>query len=164
MKTKLKLIKLSETHYIVVDDSPLKKGDGKYPVYGCKGTIYQDCPESWKENGDWKKITHSTKPLEYEWDRGVKDKFFDKVRLLTLSEAQEIEFGYSAEKIMFVKDNFILTKSQLEDILFTALNQKDSECCVMHTKDSIVRKIIQSILPKTEWDVEFDANGKLKLL
>lgn len=44
----------------ITSDEKIKKGDGKYPVLGCKGTVYKDCPETWKESGDWKKIILTT--------------------------------------------------------------------------------------------------------
>lgn len=43
------------------------------------------------------------------------------------------------------KDKFILTKEQIEDVLFSVLNHKDHECCVTNTKDSIVREAIKSL-------------------
>ena len=44
----------------ITSDEEIKKGDGKYPVLGCKGSVYKDCPEVWKESGDWKKIILTT--------------------------------------------------------------------------------------------------------
>ena len=37
--------------------------------------------------------------------------------------------GFNAHKEL-VKDKFVLSKEQLEDALFNALNHSDSECCV----------------------------------
>lgn len=197
---KQKLIKLSETHYIIVDDSEIKEGDcglhnnktyrekyiniDKHIIVKCTKSNEASIQEHWD------KITYSTQPLN-ESTQPNTEFYWNNIGKLSLSEVEELINGYSVEKIalryeksfgkssygtesidytegfnahkQLVKDKFILTKEQLENALFNALNYKDSECCVTHTKDSIVRGIIKSLLPKTEWNVEF-VNGKLKLI
>jgi hypothetical protein len=54
-----KMIKLSDTHYIVVDDSEIKEGD--WCVYKT-GEIIQYLVKLNTDN--LRKITHSTQPLE----------------------------------------------------------------------------------------------------
>lgn len=102
-----KLIKLSSTRYVVIDDEEVKKGDfvllneeiqevfdfnvGVLPEYLPKyGRTLSTCynimcgqllcfPESMKGN----KITYSTKPLEYEIDKPIL--IFDKIKELSLT-------------------------------------------------------------------------------
>ncbi len=94
----MKLIKLSETHYIVVDDSEIKEGD----FYVSRETNYATEPkERWvlynlssTTNGTKPlKVTHSTEPLERDYSQttyGVQYvEVFDKIKPLLLSEVEE---------------------------------------------------------------------------
>lgn len=73
----MKLIKLPEDHYIIVDDSPIKEGDyvlsklNKVEVFGKRyaPSLYQ-------------KITHSTQPLGIGWQQEIKE--------LSSSEVKEL--------------------------------------------------------------------------
>jgi hypothetical protein len=40
------------------------------------------------------------------------------------------------------------SEEEVKDMLFEALNHKKEECCITHTTDSIVRKIIQQFKNK----------------
>lgn len=55
------------------------------------------------------------------------------------------------------------TDEDVKNALFYALYHPTKDGDISITKDSIVRKTIQSIQPPTSWDVEF-VNGKLKLI
>jgi len=100
-----KLIKLSDTHYIVVDDSEIKVGDWCYSV--SNGLIVEpnkkaiDTINSKPMEGiKFLKITHSTQPLEVEPIPDEKfPKVFDKIKRLSLSEVEEVINGYSVEKM-----------------------------------------------------------------
>ena len=62
-----KLIKLNDQHYIIVDDSVIKEGD--YYIDDTN-TIRQSVTSDkdyWSSRADYKKITHSTEPLEYKY-------------------------------------------------------------------------------------------------
>ncbi len=96
----MKLIKLSDTYYIIVDDSEINEGD--YFLYG--SSIY--CADK-GENKDFvykngialsilscKKITHSTEPLAYDEDGGY---YPISVTAISLSEVEEAINGYSVE-------------------------------------------------------------------
>jgi hypothetical protein len=97
----MKLIKLSEEHYIVVDDSEIKKGD--YFLYQ-----FGDCPEVCQHDGlgdpnqrkNCYNITHSTQPLEdvglntsMGWQLG-----FDKIEPLSIQEVKELIGKVDVEK------------------------------------------------------------------
>ena len=173
-----KLIKLSNTHYIVIDDSKIKEGDLSYD----------------KEGWPWKyckKITHSTQPelLGTGWMQSVLPLF--------LSEVEEAINGYSVEKLAFeamidykpfeevegykdyAKHGYIkgfkahqeLTKDKLftKKDMINSLKELSKQLFLkkeFSLSDSIEKssKIIQSLHPKTEWDIEIDEQGKLKLL
>ena len=56
------LIKINTDHYIIVDDSEIKEGDW---VLTEENTIHQvDYVDAYTKINGWKKITHSTQPLE----------------------------------------------------------------------------------------------------
>lgn len=91
-----KLIKLSEIHYIVVDDSEIKEGDWYYnnKVLFLSDQVFDDGnnPNQNKAN---KKITHSTQPLESKFS-SIIYRGYDHI---SLSEVEEAINGYSVEKL-----------------------------------------------------------------
>jgi len=210
-----KLIKLSETHYIVVDDSEIKEGD--YAIHNNKEyrNKYNEKPilctksncESIQEH--WDKITHSTQPLELiDWENGAKGKrpAFDKIKPLSLSGVEDAINGYSVEKMaeeeypinrtgsmwmpsrhevsnMYRQEGYIKgfnVREQLaKDKVFTVEDVENIwkyalGCAETHDKygtknkskfiERDVKEFIQSLLPKTEWEVEFNEQGKIVLL
>jgi hypothetical protein len=95
-----KLIKLSDTHYIVVDDSEIKESDLCYDKEGNRGynnikyvvkCLRTDVNSYW--NKHCKKITHSTQPLEEDVEfigKTPKIKLgFVNIKPLSLSEVEE---------------------------------------------------------------------------
>ena len=104
----MKLIKLSETHYIVVDDS--EKSEGDYIYNPIVEKIMRVTKEMMPHG---QKITHSTQPLEevcctpenqikrYIDCKGCdrKQLGFNKIKPLSLSEVEELIYGYSVEKM-----------------------------------------------------------------
>ena len=179
IKTMSKLLELSETHYIVVDDSEIKKGD--WCVYKT-GEIIQYLVKLNTDN--LRKITHSTQPLE-----GVKH--------ISLSEVEEAINGYSVEKMAedkygsgkslstisfregYIKgfkahqELFQYSRNQVHDLMTKAFKagfkkhnvveagleplESDVECSWILTKFDSTPKL-------TEWEVEFDEQGKLRLI
>lgn len=188
-----KLIKLSDTHYIIVDDSEIKEGDWVIELLNkvifqlkVDGNNYSD--------STFKKITHSTKTLEeiIWWEKETRRSKlgFDKIKPLSLSEVEEVIYGYSVHN-MAVKycnnhykqkdweenydnycEGFKAHKELVKDKLFSVedinnLLQICMESSVIGTSVFMKRKgkeFIQSLLPKTEWNIEFDEQGKIKLL
>jgi len=102
-----KLVKLSDTHYVIADDSKIKKGDFKICLNDKAVTKYlsKKSIESDTFCKNCKKITYSTEPLEiiatkYKGSVSVKEmKGFVKIKPLSLSEVEEAIYGYSVEKI-----------------------------------------------------------------
>lgn len=210
----MKLIKLSDSHYVVVDDSEIGIGDWlkylhiSFPVQFIRRD--DDAIMISTPNHDTcsrvspvfcKKITHSFgKELE-----GVINK--------PLSEVGEAVYGYSVEKMaiqalksqwshLFINNEFpkkpypsffqvglerwiegfkahqelvkdklftIEDMAKFLDYVFTCYpNQwkvyraKDNRG--FYTSEELVTQFIQSLLPKTEWDVIFDEQGKITIL
>ena len=201
----MKLIKLSDTHYIGIDDSEIKEGDYKICLndkaisrYLCKKSIESDtlCK-------DCKKITHSNQPLEnINFVDEAEGKIIPKIKPLSLSEVEEAINGYSVEKMAENAENleysdvdpldpcgysgvdfnvgyqkgFNAHKELVKDKLFTVEDMEKAielgnETKLLHKvqhpfeRSQQIKRIIQSLLPKTEWEVkEITSEGKIVLL
>lgn len=126
----MKLIKLTDTHYIIVDDSekkegdfvyhpevsqeytivnPLKEGDEKYSKgqHIAQG-IYRHKPTTNEWYKKEKKITHSTQPLDRKClSCNGEDECIECITLLkplSLAEVEEAIYGYSVEKMALEYD------------------------------------------------------------
>lgn len=182
-----KLIKLSETHYIIVDDSEIKEGDWYYnnKVLFLSDQVFDDGnnPNQNKAN---KKITHSTQSLESKFS-SIIYRGYDHI---SLSEVEEVINGYSVQNLSYEKYNdgsvstntrndwrecwkegFNAHKELVKDKLFTEQDLREAISLAWNYGQKLENNlkdcgnsIIQSLLPKCEWGVEFDEQGKLKLL
>jgi hypothetical protein len=212
IKMKQKLIKISETHYIIVDDSEIKEGDyctthlniidvGKihnsYTIFNPQNKEHLNMLKSCK------KITHSTQQL-----KGI---VWNNIIPISLSEVEEAINGYSVDykledfeherKKVYLETGsltaceildrgislgFKAHQELMKDKLFTVENMRkaiqmaweadsidgivDLNVVLHYGNNNDLRtkwseeEIIQSLLPKTEWDVEFDEQGKIKLI
>lgn len=198
----MKMIKLSDTHYVVVDDSEIKEGDWYIDDSNCIRQSVTSDKEYWGRRMDYKKITHSTQPLEpsiYSTRHDNKGYLF--IKPLTLSEVEEAVYGYSVEKFCKEKVEKIyskyIPKDELEDYitlfqlgfkanqelvkdkLFTVddvskifavgvqlgINQElfTQQGKPLQDENVVLQRTLQSLLPKTEWDIEF-VEDKLKLI
>ena len=110
-----KLIKLSDTHYIIVDDSEIK--DTSYfidnnKIFECRNVFDEGIEDS---NGlihnhkNCKKITHSTEPLiitRYFTDKilekynGLKERIIS-IQFLSLVEVEEAIYEYNLDDLTF---------------------------------------------------------------
>jgi hypothetical protein len=197
----MKIVKLTEEHYIQVDDSEIKIGDivseklltGGYELFEIH--TLNDIDKSTQ-----KKVTDSTQPLEEDITyRGITKKpvlSHFKIKPLSLSEVEEVVYGYSVEKMandeypierggsMWMPSKYDLSQNDkqegyikgfkahqelVKDKLFTVDDMM--EAFTRGYIDGIERtedityyadKFHKSLLPKTEWEVEF-VNGELKL-
>lgn len=208
MKKLLK--KLTDTHYIIMDDSEIKEKDYCYSL--SNGLIVQlnkisaDTINS-KPIDDvvFLKITHSTEPLNFlnEPETAILKPDWTNVKFIYLLAVEELILGYSIEKMAdnayvkhSVKDNRLSLNEQIQriggfnigyqegfnahkqltkDKLFTindirnAFNAgqkygEDNACNAEVDVNNNETQYIQSLLPQSEWDVEFDEQGKLKLI
>lgn len=192
-----KLIKISDTHYIVVDDSEIKEGDWYYlprtnSIYQCK-----EDPTELNLERDFgvSKITHSTQPLERDIsysgspERPVLG--YWEITQITIPEVEEAINGYSVEKMAEeygdddINDDtyfsfiagFKAHQELVKNKLFTLEDIKRAYLQGGFDHNSLAKSLhkdipsfdgvddyLQHIQGKTEWDIEFDEQGKLKLI
>lgn len=177
--------KLSEEHYIVVDNSEIKEGDWigfpnlkKFvPVQYFGGDL----------TGGEKKITHSTKPLDcacsnrgsrvsWTWaDCAERNHCFDKIQYLPLQEVKEllgvVDKAFKRYPIIENdKDhndrNYYRRSAYYKALEDNKEKKYTEEDMVEAYKMGLMRlsdqRLKDYMLPKTEWEVEF-VDGKLKL-
>jgi len=105
---KQKLIKLSDDHYIILDDSEIKIGDWIYDssvnvIEQVHNTIIYVIESG--NGGHYKKITHSTKCLEW-WDGGIDIvQVWNAVKPLNLSEIKELLGEVNVNKLSEIYSN-----------------------------------------------------------
>lgn len=181
----MKLIKLTDKHYVIVDETYIKDVrpyKGKYHLE--KGYIINKFPTYLTDLSECKIITHSTEPLNKEFNDWL------DVRVITLQEVNELLGIVDVRKKTYewfdkakYSSAFIADPSSYEAGYLQALeDNKDKK----YTEEQL-RKLINSVLefishhepeefndwfqnkllklePKTEWEVEFDKQNKLKLI
>lgn len=166
-----KLIKLSETRYIIVDDSEIKEGDYYYlKSVATKNMILKS--SEFKTSSNCKKITHSTQSLSDKPHYAAYDiitlqeveELFNCNNTMELARESAIDNNYDVDndtyKHGFV-EGFNAHKELMKDKLFTV---EDVMKFYKHVKTHTVKEAMDLILQKTEWLVEFDKQGKLKLI
>lgn len=197
----MKLIKITEDNYIIVDNSEIKVNDWFFNTV--QGNIYCNNIPDYNVNKDYlKKITHSTQPLELLSENGLSGMGFSKVRPLNIFEVKELIGEVNVEKKaseyaindfddyafcgyingynQALEDNKEkkYTEADLRKAIDMARDIKDNSAHDVFTVEDISgctevctydwrnrykdEEIIESLQPKTEWEVEF-INGKLKL-
>lgn len=154
-----KLIKITEEHYIVVDDSEIREGDWIFNYSGIKydEQVISQCTKNavinWQQNihinngtksirDCIKKITHSTQPLEQGYGCEVKDgkmirnvdkePCYDLIKPLSLLEVEEAIHGYSD-----------LEKYAWEKAKHKFLQEEGREANLNDSKDLLVVSAIQ---------------------
>ena len=180
-----KLIKINEGHYIVVDDSEIKNGEWMYDETPEKGfeEVRQLISNSLYQGGGYWKITRSTQPLEGGTViHGIEHKQFIQIKYLDISEVEESIYGYNLEDLAFkafknqdkwtwsqFKDIFLYSikyhKELVKDKLFTVEEVKKYHNIMCLHGNVKGEEYIQSLLPKTEWEIkEITPEGKIVLL
>jgi hypothetical protein len=172
------LIKLSEQHYIVVDDSEIREGDWIYktnePHKNAISISIGGAP------GGWKRISKSFGASMGSLERSP------------LSEVEEAIYGYSFEKMANEKyhrapgeynegksllcggysDGFMAAMELMKDKLFTVDDMINAYNAGGNSREDDINgdgetpfeEYIQSLLPPTQWDVEIDEAGKITTL
>lgn len=215
----MKLIKLSESHYIIVDDSEIKIGD--YAIHNNKEyrEKYNELPILCTESNclsiqeHWNKVTHSTFLIN-ESTQPDTEFYWNTIKEISLSEIEELIYGYSVEKMALQQvpvlpcwggdierfqydcqepkrkawiEGFKAAMEINKDKSFTiedmrkafekgaysvAVNtnvtlQVSKEWKRVYSEQEVEKDcnlFIQSLLPPTQWEVEIDEQGKIKLI
>lgn len=90
----MKLIKINSDHYIIVDDSEIKIDDLYLDDTNTVRFAITETKSYWARRKGYKKITHSTQPLEpYTYDEVGEEIYghmYDNIQRLSLSEVKEL--------------------------------------------------------------------------
>ena len=166
----MKMIKLTEKHYILVDDKfdPIDS-DRKYVHKS--GRIWQwDSGMAYVSNNPPQPITHSTQPefLGTGWMQSVQPLLLSEVRELIgevdVEKKAQIQWGnVHRTGVLGYIDGY---NQALEDNKDRKYTEEDMQWALHHAKyhqELTIEQIIEALhQPKTEWEVEI-VNGKLKL-
>lgn len=173
----MKMIELNEDHYIVVDDSEIKKHDWyfNHPNKEICQSFFNRIP---LEFGKCEKITHSTKRIE-KLDNG--DYVFIIINELNLYKVKALVGKVDVEELaeQYAKAHSIYESAQddvaygfregynqcLEDNKDKKYTEDDLRNAMRLFHDRTIKtmdEVIESLQPKKEWEVTFE-NGKLKL-
>ena len=188
-KIKMRLIKLQQDHFVVVDDSPQRKGDlilHKNWNKGAESRITK-CPDEYGSTQEhWWKVQGSTHSLE-----GVSQLNLSEIKSLigevdveeltqkmvekVFENYPENNHPYLATSISLCEDfykegyNQCLEDSKDKfkeaiDLIQYFINRVEDGSIRSHTTYGKYKTFIQSLQPKTEWEVALDENNKLKLV
>lgn len=179
-----RIIKLSDEHYIGVDDSE-KPVEGDWIAYTNLNHFVPVQYLGGDLTGGEKKITHSSKPLDcncainnrkLDLNCAERNHCFNKIKPLSLSEIEEVIHGCSVEKISKEilpddadwKRRFDIIKGlkdklfTIEDMLTAFQTGYNSGAELDKYAPKCGSDFVKTILPKTEWNVEIDEQGKIK--
>jgi hypothetical protein len=190
----MKLRKLTDSHYIITSDDNILEGDFVINnLDKLIGRSIRPISIAEVNDKEYSKITHSTQPLEYihiaPKVKGLK-LGFKNIKQLSLSEVEEVINGYSVEKMA---EKFVMEKLKIssqapgvmigyiegfkthqelvKDKLFTIEDiQLAFAKGIQYTTKPYPQNVQfenefkQSLLPKTEWDIEINEQNKITLL
>ena len=168
----MKLIKIKDDHYVVVDDSKIDVGDWYIDdAKQIRQSVVSD-EVYWQHrpyNREYMKITHSTQPLDER-------RYWGKVMPLTLTISEIKELLGEVDKVvyhnmtleqMFWAGHYDFVKGYnqaIEDNKEKKFSEDDISYAIgLYLENKSIKEIIQSLQPKTEWEVEI-VDGKLKLI
>jgi hypothetical protein len=151
----MKIIQINKDHYVIVDNSEIKEGDWIIDIKDPLSPRQIKTKHLLEDLFDSeKKITHSTKPLEDGTTiHGIEHKRWVHIKYIGLSEVKELFSEINVKK-----------KYTEEDINKIRQILVEGAITNMSCSSAVVEldKYIQSLQPKTEWEVEL-IDGKLKL-
>jgi len=186
------LIKLTNDHYIIVDDSEIKEGDLCYDPEGSPGynniKYVVKCLRTASDsywNKHCKKITHSTQPIEANSLHRKYD--FININPISLSEVKDLIGEVDIEKKSYdILKGFVITKEERryfelgytkaiednkekkyteEDLITFGIRVTSEAFSIIDGKGYVDMKKFDKILQsihKTSWEVEI-IDDKLKL-
>ena len=164
----MKIIKIKEDHYVVVDDSEIKEGDYFYSIRNLTEKAIINYP-SGEHIG---KITHSTQPLASM--KELMEKGYDNILPLDIDEVKELIGEVDVEKKVkeyYEKDTTLNNPSSFKAGYNQALKDNKEK---KYTEEDLVKayeygsnallgiskiNLIQSLQPKTEWKYVGECKG-----
>jgi hypothetical protein len=154
-----KLIKVTEEHYVIVDDSSVLEGvyfgDKKIShSFGVelKGVINRPLSEVQEaiQGYSIEQMKADFANNELNSENGLFGNFF------SLSTSFESGFNASQE---LLKDKYVLSVDQMYQLIAFAIERKD-----FYSRVDILKQFNSIVLDKKEWDCYFDENDKLVVL
>lgn len=175
----MKLIKINNDHYVIVDDSEIKEGDYLYSFSNNKVVVANKLTDLYVHS---KKITHSTQPLESMNHGNYYSNVYLDIEKLSLQEAKELigevdvekkaeDFAKGGEVIPFYtrlgfKFGYNQAIEDNKEKLYTEDDMKYIFECGRNYQNNAEITFKMSMehlqISKTEWEVEF-VYGKLKI-
>ena len=166
----MKLIKISTEHYVVVDET-IQPVNGYYYDSFIKAIRNTSAAEYGEANHCWQ-ITHSTQPMPHG---AVREGQITGVTAISLQEVQELIGEVDVEILAanLANPNVCKTTNWIEGYRQALEDNKEKK----YTEEDMIQAFaygrtlepfdsfedfIQSLQPKTEWEVEI-VDGKLKL-
>lgn len=171
----MKLIKINEKHYVIVDDSIIHQHN--YCCHIVTKNITQQVNNSCY--GDWKKIIFSTQPLNKSFNDIFEPKYLDLEKIHNLIGILDIQkkamdwFNEAKYNSAFIADpsSYIRgykqalednkKKKYTEEELLDAweLGALEGGSLTKRKKETLFKSF-----PQDMWDVEFDEDGNLQLM
>lgn len=180
-----KLIEL-ENEFYVIDDSEIMD---IVPFKGMwhieKGSMVNQFPSYLTDLSECNLITHSTKGLEgvTKLDKSEIEKLIYGYSAEEMAKPTRMLYGMDFEYWNFIRGfkehqkiakDKLFTKEQIEEAMLQALRYGyAARCTALNTEELLVNDflenktndlIISNLHMKTEWDIEIDDLGKIKLL
>ena len=171
----MKVNTISNDHYIIVDDSEIKEGDGIIDSLGIRQVTSCEGVKAVQDVNHIKKITHSTQPLEEGTTiHDIEHKRWILIKYIDLQEVKELIGEVDVEKRIYDTDfrgdvnSYKQGYNQArEDNKKKKYTEEDMWKAFEYGKTldgyDWFGDLLESLQPKTEWEVEI-IDGKLKLV
>mgnify|MGYP003644133741 CR=1 FL=1 len=173
----MELIKINPDHYIVVDDSKIKIDDFYIDDSNTVRCAITEVESYWTHRKHYKKVTHSTKPLEDVTvlvrpdGSDVSETIFDKVKEISLSKVkkiigevdmEELELKYH-KKLMERREIAKNFRGQVAGNHPDMFTSREMLSMMEGFTDGYTQALEDTKNKKTIWEVEF-IGGELKLI
>ena len=115
----MELIKINTNHYIIVDDSKIKIDDFYIDDSNTVRCVITEVESYWTHRKHYKKVTHSTKPLEDVTvlvrpdGSDVSETIFDKVKEISLSEIKKLIGEVNLEELELIYHQQLMQRREV---------------------------------------------------
>ena len=173
----MELIKINPDHYVIVDDSKIKIDDFYIDDSNTVRCAITEVESYWTHRKHYKKVTHSTKPLEDVMvlvrpdGSDVSETIFYKVKEISLSEVkkiigevdmEELELKYH-KKLMERREIAKNFRGQVAGNHPDMFTSREMLSMMEGFTDGYTQALEDTKNKKTHWEVEF-IDGELKLI